>query len=70
MGRKWICFKQSYINDFKKIHYKVMKVFVEWKKKRKKAIYDQKNITCLINQPWNEKDINLHLSLIIMDLKL
>lgn len=36
---------------------------------KKKDIYDRENITlCLINQYWDEKDINLNLSLIIMNL--
>lgn len=44
----------------------LMKVCVE-----RRNILDKENITLRpINQPWKEKNINLNLSLIIMNLKL
>lgn len=47
-----------------------MKVCPEWNEKER-DIHDKENITSrLINQHWNEKDINLHSSLIIINLNL
>lgn len=50
MGRKWICFNQSSIKDFEKIHYKVMKVCVEWNEKER-DILDKENSTLRLRNP-------------------
>lgn len=54
----------------KSITDKVMKVCVERDEKERDTL-DKENITLgLINEPWNEKNINLHLFLITLNLKL
>lgn len=51
----------------KSITEKVMKVCVEWNEKERETYSAKRTLLCW---PWDEKNINLHLSFIIINLKL